>query len=298
MAGTTSTTVDLSRLPAPAIVELLDLETIRAAMIADLQASGIAFDALVPSDPAIKLIDVVAYRELLLRQAFQDAALQLLVAYARGANLDALAALLGIARLEIAPADALTGALPVMEDDDSLRQRVVLAPEQFAAAGPELAYVSRAKGASGDVLDASATSPAPGDVLVTVLSRVGDGTAAPALLAAVTAVVTDRGVRPIGDAVTVASAALVPVTVRAALTTFAGPDIAVVLAAARAGLDTYLATNRRLGRDLTISGLHAALTVAGVEGVALAEPAGDVVCGPTQAHSIVAIELTHGGYAD
>ncbi len=296
-ALSSSSTVDLSRLPAPTIVEQLDAATIRAAMIADLQARGIAFDALVPSDPAVKLLDVVAYREQLLRQAFDDAARQLLIAYAAGAMLDALAALVGVARLVIAPADPATGAAAVLEDDDALRQRVVLAPESFASAGPELAYVAHAKAADAGVLDASATSAAPGEVLVSVLARAGDGTASAALIAAVRSVVTDRGIRPLGDFVTVASARIVPFAISAVLTTFAGPDPQIVLSAARAALDAYLAESFRLGRNVRTVGIEAALKVPGVENVVLIDWPGDVLCDLTEAARCTGIIMTHGGYA-
>ena len=292
-----SSVVDLSRLPAPSIVDLLTFDQIVAAMTGDLQARFPEYDAIVASDPGIKIIQVAAYREQLLRQAFQDAAVQLFVAYATGAALDHLAALVGVTRLTIMPADATTGTAAVMESDDALRQRVVLAPETFSVAGPELAYVARAKAADGRVLDASAISPAPGQVLVSVLSTDGDGTASADLLAAVTAAVTDKAVRPLGDQVTVASAVIVPYVITAALTTFSGPDVTIVLDAASAALDTYLTTNRLLGRDHTLSGLYAALTVAGVEDVTLTSPPATIACDPTQAAHATTVGLTHAGYA-
>ncbi len=294
----TPTTLDLSRLAAPVFVEQLTFEAILAQMIAEVQARQPEFDATVDSDPAVKLLQVAAYREMLIRQAFQDGAAQLLVAYATGANLDHLGALVGVARLVITPANDQTGAPAVMEDDAALRARIVLAPESFTSAGPELAYVSHAKGASGDVLDASATSPTPGQVLVSVLSRQGDGTASPQLIAAVNSIVTDKKVRPLGDHVGTDSARIVRFAVSASLVTFAGPDVTVVLAAARAALDAYLADNRKLGRTLTRSGIIAALTVAGVHRVDLATPAADVACDRTQAGWCTGIAIAHGGYAE
>lgn len=294
MVSATSTVVDLSRLPAPAIVDLHDAETILTDMKAQLAASG--FSALVDSDPAMKVLQVAAYREQLLRQQFQDAALQLLVAYATGPNLDQLAALVGVARLTLTPADVPTGAAAVMESDDALRQRVVLAPEAFSCAGPELAYVAIAKAASGDVLDASATSPAPGQVLVAVLSSLGNGAASPDLIATVQAAVSDSTVRPLGDQVTTISAAIIEFPLVAELTTFSGPDVTLVIAAAARQLAAYLADNRKLGRAITISGLHAAATVPGVEKVAL-NLTDDVVCGATEAAFATSVTVTHAGYA-
>lgn len=297
-ATSTSSTVDLSRLAAPTIVEQLSFEDILADMIARVQELLPTFDATVDSDPAVKVLQVAAYLVMLIRQDFNDAARQLMVAYATGAQLDHLAALVGVGRLEVIPANPLTGAAAVYESDDALRQRVVLAPEGFSVAGPELAYVKHAKDASGDVLDASATSPAPGEVLVSVLSRLGDGTPSAELIAAVAAIVKSPAIRPLGDRVTVASAQILPVVIRAALTTFSGPDIEVVLLAARAGLTAYLAENRRLGRNINRAGIIAALKVAGVENVTLTTPAADVICNLTQAAHASDIAVTHAGYAE
>src|SRR5438445_485309 len=100
-----SSSLDLSLLPAPTIVEQIDFETIRSAMIADLQARLPSFDTVLESDPVVKLIEVAAYRELLLRQQFNDRARGLMLAYATGPDLDQLAALVGVARLVITPGD-------------------------------------------------------------------------------------------------------------------------------------------------------------------------------------------------
>jgi len=293
----TSTTLDLSRLPAPIIVEQKDFETILAEMVARVRELLPSFDATIDSDPAVKVLQVAAYRELLIRQAFQDGGKQLMVAFATGDRLDHLGALVGVARLVVTPASPVTGAAATRESDDVFRQRIVLAPEGFSVAGPELAYVKHAKDASADVLDASATSPAPGEVLVSVLSATGDGTAPPALLDAVAAIVTDDAIRPLGDLVSVASAAIIDFAVTARLVTFAGPDITLVVAAARARLDAYLAFNRKLGRGITTSGIIAALAVEGVHKVALLAPIADIACTPTEAANCSRILVTHGGFA-
>jgi phage-related baseplate assembly protein len=68
MASSPSSAVDLSRLPAPQIVEQLSYETIFTGMVADLRARG-DFDAVVESDPAIKVLEVAAYRVLAYRPA-------------------------------------------------------------------------------------------------------------------------------------------------------------------------------------------------------------------------------------
>jgi phage-related baseplate assembly protein len=293
-----STSVDLSRLDPPTIVEQLDYETILARLVAKVQELLPSFDATVDSEPMVKLLQVAAYEQFLQRQDFNERLVGRLVAFATGATLDHIGASIGVARLVVTPANNTTGAAAVYEDDNSLRQRIVLGPEGFAAAGPELAYVKHAKDVSGAVLDASATSPAPGEVEVAVLARDGDGTASPELLAIVRAKVTDRAVRPLGDLVTVITAQQRRYVITARIFTFAGPDAAIVLAASRAKLDRYLAAQRLLGRDITMSGLYAALTVEGVQRVEISAPTADVVCDLSEAALCTAIDLTHGGYAE
>ena len=294
----TTAIVDLSKLDPPTIVEQLDYEQILARKVARMQALFPDFDATVDSDPAMKVLQVAAYDEMLLRQDFNERLVGRLVAYATGATLDHIGAAIGVARLIVTPANVSTGAAIVYEDDDSFRARVVLGPEGFAAAGPELAYVKRAKDAGIDVLDASAISPAPGEVLVTVLSRSGDGTAPEALVQAVRDIVTDKAVRPVGDFVTVTAATQRRFAIEARIWTFAGPDPALLIATARMRLDTYLIDARRLGRNVTLSGINAALTVAGVQRVEILAPLADVVCDRTQAALCTIITLTHGGYDD
>lgn len=296
--ASSSSGVDLSRLPAPTIVATLSFEAILAALVEQLQAVLPEFDAIVESDPVMKILQVAAYRELLLRGAVNDAGKQVMTAYAAGANLDHLAALVAVSRLVLDPGDPDAGIPPTLESDADLRQRIVLAPEGFSVAGPELAYVYHAKSASGEVLDASATSPEPGEVLVSVLARAGDGAADADLLATVEAVVNSRAIRPLGDLVTVASAQIVDFAIDATLYTYAGPDSALVLQSARDQLDAYLARHRRLGRDIPRSGVIAALTVEGIQRVVLTAPAADVVCDPTQAAWCTGIVTAHGGHAD
>lgn len=289
--------VDLSRLPAPDVVEPLDYEAILAAMLADLRQRDPSFDALTEADPAYKLLEVCAYRELLLRQRVNSAARAVMLAYAGGADLDQLGALLDVQRLVLDPGDphALPPRPPVVESDADFRRRIQLAPQRFSVAGPSGAYVYHALAAHPDVLDASATSPTPGDVLVTVLARSGDGLPGADVLAAVLATLTADDVRPLTDHVNVQPAQIVPYTIAATLYTRPGPDASVVLAEAHARLQAYVDSVRRLGHDVPRSGLYAALHAEGVQRVELASPASDLILDAVQAGHCTAIELTHGG---
>jgi phage-related baseplate assembly protein len=298
MAGA-FTAVDLSRLPFPAAVETLDYETILAAMIADLVARDAAFTALVESDPAYKVLEVAAYRELLLRQRVNEAVKATTLAYALGDDLDNIAANYSVQRLllDAGNPDAIPPVEPTYEDDTSLRRRVQLAFEGFSTAGPEGAYLFHALGADADVLDAAVDSPTPGAVEVAILSRVDDGAASAELLAAVTAKLGED-VRPLTDNVTVQAAIVLEYAVTATIKTYSGPDANVVMDAAQAAMEAYAAENFRLGRDITLSGIYAALHQEGVQNVTLTAPAASIVADWNQAARCTAITLTNGGVGE
>lgn len=291
-----STAIDLSRLPPPDVVETLDYETIYARRRADFLTRYPEFTAFVESDPAIKLLETGAYAELVLRQRINDAARSVLIAYALGGDLDNLAAIFGVVRQVITPANPPTVPTAIMESDDDLRRRVLLAPDSYSVAGPASAYVFHALSADGDVLDASAVSPRPGEVTVSILSRIGDGTASPELVATVRDLLAGDEVRPLTDRVTVQAAELVPFDVVAQLTLYPGPDAQLILDNATAALDQLLATNRRLGRNIARSAIIAALHAGGVQNVNLIEPAADVFIEQTQVASVGSIEVTIAGF--
>ncbi|PTE18480.1 baseplate assembly protein, partial [Cereibacter changlensis JA139] len=95
--------IDLSQIPAPDVIEPLDFETIlaglKAAIIAD--APELAGVLALESEPVVKLLEVMTYRSLLDRARVNDAARAVMLATATGADLDNLAALLGVSRLTL-----------------------------------------------------------------------------------------------------------------------------------------------------------------------------------------------------
>ncbi|WP_242875910.1 baseplate J/gp47 family protein, partial [Stenotrophomonas maltophilia] len=92
-------------------------------------------------------------------------------------------------------------------------------------------------------------------VVVTVLSRQGNGTPSAELLKTVEAALLNDNVRPLTDYVTVSPATVKPFEIRARLVTFNGPDSALVLAEARRRVTLFLQQTQRLGRDVPLSAL-------------------------------------------
>jgi len=299
-----SGTLDMSQLPAPNILEELDFESILATRKARLislfpldRQADIAATLALESEPLVKLLQENAYEVLILRQRINEAARATMLAFSSDTDLDHIAANYGVRRLMIQPAnpESLPPTAAVMESDAALRERAQQAFEGLSVAGPRAAYVFHARSADGRVADASAISPKPCEVTVTVLAIQGNGTASNDLLNAVATALNDENVRPVADKVTVQSAVIHPYSIVATLFIFPGPEAEPVIAAAKVQLNHYVATQRRLGRDIRRSAIFAALHVPGVQRVDLSEPAVDVVLGPTEAAYCVSTQLSIGG---
>jgi len=289
---TTSPALDLSALDAPTVVEPLDFETIIAAIRTDFLERFPDFTADLESDPAIKILETAAYRELVLRARVNDAAKAVMLGYATGTDLDHLAALLGTARLTVSEATETEDAR--MEADEDLRIRAQLAMEALSVAGPEAAYRYHALSADGRVADARIDSPVPGTVRVTLLSTEDDGTAPEDLVAAVQASLSADERRPLTDTVQVQSAAIVPWRLEAVLHCYPGPASAPVIGAARTAARSTAATLHALGYDVTLSALYAALHQPGVQRVELVSPSADIPIADTEAPYCTEIVITEG----
>ena len=302
----TITAVDFSLLPPPTVVQQLDFESIVSAILADLQAraalAGVPFTALVESDPAYKIIEACAYRELLLRQDMNEDALAVMLAYATGPDLDQIGANYDCQRLTITPEDDST--IPptpaVMEADDDYRARIQLSMEGYSCAGPVGSYQFLAKSASADVLDVSVTNPIGGTVLVSILSRTGNGAAPQPTINAVTAALTAETVRPLCDTVLVQSATIVSYSINAVLTFPASLDIPTALANAQTSAQAYANARQKVGASVTVAGVHGALMAAGIVNAVLQAPGitADIIPTDTQATYCTGITLVNGGIGE
>lgn len=296
--------IDMSKLPAPDVVVVPEFETILSALKADLVAAipadlrtDVTDTLTLESEPLTKWLERLAYLLVVERSDRNDSAHAVMLAYARGSDLDQLGAFFGVARLVITPANpaAIPPIAAVLEDDDTFRARIQLAPRGYSVAGPVGAYVFHAKTADGQVLDAAATSPTPGRVVVSVLSRVGNGVPTQALLNTVAAAVNADDIRPLTDEVIVQAAGIVNYQITGKIYTLPGPDSSSVLTTAQQRIAAYAESMHRIGRRPTLSGIYAAMHIEGVDRVELTSPAADVAVGETQASWCTTINVTHGG---
>lgn len=297
-------TVDLSQLPVPDVVEVLDYETILAERKATLislypenQQEAITRTLALESEPIVKLLQENAYREVIWRQRVNEAALAVTLAYSAGNDLDVVVGNNNTERLTITPEDTTT--IPptpaVMESDTDLRLRAQQAFEGLSVAGPVGAYEYHGRSADGRVADVSVESPSPACVTITVLSREDDGTASPELLAIVDKALNAEDVRPVADRVTVQSAEIVPYQIDATLYVYPGPESEPIRQASEQKLQSYISAQHRLGRDIRLSAIYAALHVEGVQRVELASPQADIVLSKSQASNCTEYQITIGG---
>ena len=296
--------VDLSQLAAPDVVEEVDYETLLAerkatfvSLYPEEEREAIARTLTLESEPIVKLLQENAYREVIWRQRVNEAALAVTLAYSSGHDLDVIAGNNNTERLTITLGDdtTLPPTAAVMESDGGLRLRAQQAFEGLSVAGPVGAYEYHGRSADGRVADVSVESPQPAHVTISVLSREGEGTARPELLAVVEKALNAETVRPVGDRVTVQSAEIVPYQINATLYVYPGPESEPIRQAAEQKLQNYISAQHRLGRDIRLSAIYAALHVEGVQRVELETPHSDIVLSKSQASNCTSYQIAIGG---
>ncbi len=376
-------------LPVPSFVET-DPSTVEAALVAAYEtATG---RKLYDGQLERLLIHEFAYREALLRSAFEGAARQNLLAYAAYPALDYLGDLVGVARIPAAAAEGrvtltavdppeegvsvlaglrvsppggsvvfetlasalLTDAdlsaevavrattagdtgngfapgdswefvdgMPYLdtvvvaevtaggadeETDDSLRERIRIAPHAWSVAGARNAYIKHAKSVSTLVLDVYPESWDSNPAMVEGLVRVhvlssplllgtpeGDAEAA-ALVLDIDEFLRSDDIKPLCEQLEVVSATIVEVTVTMDVVRYADADAATVATEVAAAFEAYRAGVRSaLGRDFVPSALASRLqSVEGVYSVSVTVPGGvPIAVGPSEVALVSGYTINH-----
>lgn len=279
MSLTRFTTIDLSALPPPDVVEALDYEAILKAQRDDLVERFPAVSGVIDleSEPLRKLLEVFAYRELRLRARVNDGARAVMLAFARGTDLDQIGARYAVGRME-------------GEDDTRFRARIALAPEALTVAGSEGAYQFHAMSADANIHDASVISDRPGRVIVTVMMKGPDPTPSADVLTKVREKVNAKAVRPLTDEVIVGPPTLKSTNVTVRLTLYPGPDGSMVATRARAAILSLIQRTHLLGYDLKRSAIFSAAHQEGVQAAEIIEPVIDL---NTTAREVVVVPFVN-----
>ena len=271
-------TQDLSKIPAPNIIEPLSYELILSRMQEELVAKDPEFSALVESDPAIKVLEIAAWRELLLRQRINDAARANLLAFALSADLDHLAAFYNVERMEA-------------ESDLAFRKRTQAKIAGWSTAGSRDYYRYHALSASTRVLDARADSPLPGQVRISILAADNQGIADDTLLKVVTDALTNDTVRVLTDSVEVVACGIRTTPIIADIYLYPETS-AEIITQAKTRLNNAIAEQIRLGWDLTRSWIMGNLFVEGMQKIEIISPAQDIEIAENECVAIDSVQLT------
>lgn len=296
--------IDLARLGAVPDLVSTDFETELSALIAGFSARWEALRVSRPdlnlpvidatsldSDAIGILLQEVAYRLVTVKKSYNDGVRAVMLASTWGAFLEHRAAEFGLTRQILIPANPATGAAAVYEGDASLRRRRQMAIEAISNSGPYGAYIWFAENAHPQVKNVAVYGPEsgiagvdPGEVLIVVVDRRGDGTADSQVVEAIRLALSPKRVRPLTEAlVTVQSAAIVPFTVDVTLTVLPGADNSLIQSRALSRIQTYLDDRHKAGVKIARSGIESAATLLDesglplVEGVTVNSPASDVV---------------------
>ena len=305
--------IDLSKVPVPDIIQPLSFEQRFAALKQILISIDERYQDVLAleSDPIAKLLQVFAYREMHLVAQINDATRGNILASSTGNDLIALGSRYSLTPLVIQVGDdSVVPPIPtILEDEQSFKRRVQMAFDGLNTAGSIDGYIFFALGADGRVADANAMSPEPCEMVVTILSINDNGTATDDLLIKMREVfglsadglsqsITASKVRPQGDRVIIQSADIIGYSVEAQLQILPGPDSQVVLAAANQALALYQKEQRRLGADITRSGIYKALHQSGVNNVNLISPSADITVLDHQAAYCTSVNISIGGVGE
>ena len=284
--------IDLTRLPAPKVIEELDFETIferKKTALLELVPSSvretIAATLSLESEPLTIDLQQQAYQEMILRQRINQAAASTLLAFAQGSDLDHLAAAKGITRKIVRQADptALPPVEALYETDDDLRRRVQLYPEKLAA------YEAHALDAHPKIIDARAVREVAGTVCVFI--KAADGVPSAEILQAAQDYLSAETRRPLCDTVKVKAGRPKAVRIAARIRYESGPDLTLVKNKQLDDLKKMLEKNSRLGASIALSKIIGALDTDGVKKIEMASPLEDINCSDGEYIEISEISL-------
>ena len=225
----------------------------------ELVSRDASFTALVESDPAIKILEVAAWRELLLRQMINEAAKSNILRFATRKNLDNLVEFYGVERQE-------------GDDDERFRKRIKAKIVGWNTGRSKEHYRYHALSADARVKDALVESKLPGSVRISVLST-KLSTDSEELINIVRERVNQDNIRVLTDTIEVVGCNIIEVDIHSRIS-IKNPDI---IETAKKEFIEKFELAKGLGRSVTRSWIIANLFVEGVENVELIESKEDVV---------------------
>jgi phage-related baseplate assembly protein len=289
--------IDLTQLPPPRVVEELDYEILlsrqayrfqgrwQAVRLANPDLALPDYDVqMLETDTPVIINEAESYRELLLRQRINEAARANLLAFSTGSDLEHLAAFYEVSRM-------------VGEVDARLKRRVILAIQGRSTGGTEPRYAFIAMTADIRVDDAIVYTAGRSPVInVALFSTDNDGAADADLIAVVDAALQAPGSRMVNDTIIVRTAVQRVVNVAANVWLLPDASLSILQTMETALRDGWNGA-RALGRDFIERWWTARLMLEGVHKVEPVTPVGDVIVPPDEAVAIGTVTLNFVGRA-
>lgn len=190
-----------------------------------------------------------------------------------------------------------TGGLDV-EDDDSLTERVWLAPSKYSCAGPRDAYEYYVREWRSDVEDVQIVSPSPCVVNVFV-TMIGGRQPTEEEREDLRAYLSGDTIRPLCDQVEVLAATEIgfEVSITYYIASSDQKSAATIQQQVEKAVDDYVAWQKKLGRDINPTELIARVRGAGAKRVKVTAPE-DVAVSKTELPICTARKLMYGGLED
>ena len=277
---------NLTNLPDPHAIEELNFQTILNELLADFKLRNPSYTNTGLGDPVYTQSHVSTVREEQIRERVNAAVRACMVSHAVGSDLDNLAANFGVFRLEVQTADpsADPPKPQILETDDKLRERMILAWEQLAPGSPGW-YKNHVLKADQDVFDVI-TKPGttPGTVEIWVQSYSNAGVPPDSVIDAVEDYMyandqnnPNNNRRMLNDTISVHKVRPVIYNITADLTIAPGPLASDIETLVRQQVVKFCDESRRIGRSIPLSAIYAVLNQNYVESVNLIAPSTNVV---------------------
>ena len=186
-----------------------------------------------------------------------------------------------------------------LETDESLAERVYLAPSSYSVAGPDDAYVYWTKTYNTDIGSVKATSPEPCKVDIYIL--MADGTIPErAVIEGLQAYLADGNIRPLTDQVTVKTPTVVKFDIN--LTYYInrsdGAQATIIQDAVTAAVDEYVKwQTTEIGLDINPSELIKRVVAAGAKRVEVTAPEFTTIA-ETEVAQVNTKTVNYGGLED
>jgi phage-related baseplate assembly protein len=276
-------TPDLSQLPPPQLIDVIDYEVIledqkqwvlaRWAEVQVIRPDLPPLDTLgLETEPMTIILEAFAYRETILRALVNDKARAVLLAKAVGSDLDHVGALYPTERAIIVPATDTAPA--VYESDAAFRRRIQLTPEAFSVAGPVDAYIYWALTTDpANIMDAWAYRYDPKGNVTIVVAGFDAADVPDATIDMLWQQFARTDIVPLTDIPRPVRAARYEYSVEGSIYVPPGAMAASRIAAAVAAVQAYGVERMRINHDVHPSGIIAAAMVPGIEDVELIAPA-------------------------